>query len=761
MRGILKLKKKSTFLFRRLLLSFLLIILLLASFNILSFTYFRTQIREEIIRYNTQNLNNTTDSFETHFNLVIKLMYSYYYKDRVQLINKPDFSYEVANQLRSEISNLVSNELLYLENFFLVQRANRFVLGKDGSSIPETLFEKFYASPKYPFSFWEQQFKESFTSRIYPAASFTDTTLKQAPVGMGTLFPVVTQNRLSPDLFFVTFLKADSLVGAFHQSINEKFVILNAQYQPIYKAHSELKIEKLSALDGDHGYFKQNGQYYFYQKGGSTGLVYMNIVPDAHITSAISRLNATLFTLLVVAIAVSIATSIYMSYRFNNPVQRIVESIRRINSEGVPERHRADEFELIGEAIHHMEQVQSSFHTDMAEKNSLLRSFVYMNKLKGIPNHTMDGGEGAVEQAEFAGPFRFVLFQIEFRPAFERDVEVDEVQATFLFREYIRKTMLGHFPDSHTFQIENNQILSIVYGDGAESRDALEAVLAVMRDNFETDRESCFFTIAVSDAFHQGGDYTKAYEQTLELIGRRQLRSESQLIWGSDPVGRSATATTILSEVQTNELATQLQAGQAEAARTIVQRIVLAMQRKDATAAQLLLFAEDVVEKTARTVAAAGLQIGSVAERVRDGKRALKRLQSVEELTAFMDRYVTEAAEMVRTKREERDPITDYVREHLAQHYREDITLEIVAEKLNITGGYLSTYFKEKTGSNFLDYVHEVRIGKACELLLRTDQLIQDIADQVGYTNLNTFNRTFKKVTGRTPREYRLERKQQ
>ena len=112
MRRILKLKNKSSSLFHRLLLSFLLIIVLLASFNYLSFTYFRKQIREEIIRYNTQNLNNTTDGFENHFSLVIKLMYSFYSKDRVQLLNKPDFSYEIANQLRTDILNTVSNDLL-------------------------------------------------------------------------------------------------------------------------------------------------------------------------------------------------------------------------------------------------------------------------------------------------------------------------------------------------------------------------------------------------------------------------------------------------------------------------------------------------------------------------------------------------------------------------------------------------------------------------------------------------------------------------
>src|SRR5690606_29988967 len=111
-------------------------------------------------------------------------------KDRVQLTNKPGFSYEIASELRSEILNLVSNDLLYLEDFLLVFGSNQFVLGKGGSTDPETVFNKFYKSPDYTYAYWERQFSEPFTSRIYPVSRFSEISLRQTPVDLGLLIPI-------------------------------------------------------------------------------------------------------------------------------------------------------------------------------------------------------------------------------------------------------------------------------------------------------------------------------------------------------------------------------------------------------------------------------------------------------------------------------------------------------------------------------------------------------------------------------------------
>jgi YesN/AraC family two-component response regulator len=87
--------------------------------------------------------------------------------------------------------------------------------------------------------------------------------------------------------------------------------------------------------------------------------------------------------------------------------------------------------------------------------------------------------------------------------------------------------------------------------------------------------------------------------------------------------------------------------------------------------------------------------------------------------------------------------------------YSEDITLDFIAESLDMSSAYLSVYIKEKTGANFSDHMNRVRIQKAKELLTSSNLSIQNIGEQIGYRNGTSFIRMFKKITGETPGEFR------
>jgi len=88
---------------------------------------------------------------------------------------------------------------------------------------------------------------------------------------------------------------------------------------------------------------------------------------------------------------------------------------------------------------------------------------------------------------------------------------------------------------------------------------------------------------------------------------------------------------------------------------------------------------------------------------------------------------------------------------YINQHYSRDIALGDVAEHLNISESYLSRVFKKETGDSFSNYLLHVRIEAAVELMKNTNYKIYEIAEMVGYNNVEYFSRMFKKVTGRPP----------
>lgn len=91
---------------------------------------------------------------------------------------------------------------------------------------------------------------------------------------------------------------------------------------------------------------------------------------------------------------------------------------------------------------------------------------------------------------------------------------------------------------------------------------------------------------------------------------------------------------------------------------------------------------------------------------------------------------------------------------YIKQHYAEDLTRAEVAEKVFMSSAHFSRCFKQETGMNFLDYLIEIRMNKALELL-NTNMKIQDIGKLVGYPHRNRFIINFKNYTSYTPSEYR------
>lgn len=97
-----------------------------------------------------------------------------------------------------------------------------------------------------------------------------------------------------------------------------------------------------------------------------------------------------------------------------------------------------------------------------------------------------------------------------------------------------------------------------------------------------------------------------------------------------------------------------------------------------------------------------------------------------------------------------------YIQEHC---FSCEFSTTAMAEAFQMSLPYLSQYFKSHSGKNLSDYVTELKLEKSKELLRETDEAIKDIAQQVGYYNVNSFNRRFKQMTGVSPGEYRKERK--
>jgi YesN/AraC family two-component response regulator len=89
------------------------------------------------------------------------------------------------------------------------------------------------------------------------------------------------------------------------------------------------------------------------------------------------------------------------------------------------------------------------------------------------------------------------------------------------------------------------------------------------------------------------------------------------------------------------------------------------------------------------------------------------------------------------------------------ERYDQDISLEACASTLNFHPVYLSRVFKKEIGINFSEYLAEYRMNMAKTWLENTSLKVSEIAEKLNYTNTTAFIRTFRKIVGMTPGQYR------
>ncbi|MDQ0174829.1 phosphoenolpyruvate hydrolase family protein [Bacillus chungangensis] len=142
---------------------------------------------------------------------------------------------------------------------------------------------------------------------------------------------------------------------------------------------------------------------------------------------------------------------------------------------------------------------------------------------------------------------------------------------------------------------------------------------------------------------------------------------------------------------------------------------------------------------------------GSVFERIPTEQALVHVTRSFKQTNDFQfDELIVKIIDGIGSQ----DDYIDFIKKYIALHYMDEITLNEIAEILNLSRSYLSTLFKKEVGISFTQYLINFRLNRAIEILKLENLPLNSVAEMVGYPDYTQFSKIFKKYKGVSPKYY-------
>lgn len=166
----------------------------------------------------------------------------------------------------------------------------------------------------------------------------------------------------------------------------------------------------------------------------------------------------------------------------------------------------------------------------------------------------------------------------------------------------------------------------------------------------------------------------------------------------------------------------------------------------------------ELLSVLSRSAVEGGVDVHTMLEKNLAYVNKVMQIDTQEDLCAWISTALNEFIELVYSSQDARK--TTQIRpaiNYIDANYDKPLTLAQIARASHLSVSRLAHLFKEQMGVTLIDYVTQVRIERAKELLLGTDRSCADVCLQVGYSNPSYFTRTFKSLAGMTPQQFRLQ----
>lgn len=479
---------------------------------------------------------------------------------------------------------------------------------------------------------------------------------------------------------------------------------------------------------------------------------YVTAVPEKAFTA---EPNAQRNIMFLISVGMVLA-GLFISYRASRTIYRPLQALtsklpspRRTLSSG------QDEVELLGKYLESMNMENEQLSRDLTRYFDHARHFLLHQLLVG---NTPLTGSALSGQELFSGQascIPLLLLDVN-RDRMAESYSREDCSLFYYAVDNITREILGRYGERQVIMLEPGMFITVVPAPAPLAPDSLREMGQQVLDAIRRYLKLHVY-IAVSCSYTGADGLHEAFEEASGLLRYRFIVGDNQVILTHDLEASISIQAEALFQYE-NDILVAIRERKWKEAESIFLMLTEALQESFSISEELLrcYFPQLLgsIIKAVRTLP----QTSFSEEQVQRLLPQLAECRTLDEIELLFRESVF--AVMLREYEEwngagQRVQLVRQVQDYIHNHYDSDLSLQQCAELVNLHTFDLSRLFKQVTGTNFIDYLIELRMQKAKEMLEDSQLKIQDIAEKLGYTSQRGFMRAFKKCTGLAPGQYR------
>jgi two-component system, response regulator YesN len=752
-----------------------LFIIIIAGTVLISYASGTKQMEQEVVSSNLQMLNQINKRMESTLAEIDRAMIQMLQTgDAAFFFNtpradSPDYLLRL-DAIQSQISGL-KRSYPAIQSVYLYSRANEMLLSDElhnptGQETDKSWISGFYTENYYYKWLVNPQFKEKPVNRhmvtlirFYPMAEKPENRT-------GVIAVNLPESMLSDMFSDLQFGESGNVLV----TDGEGTILSHADKSRIGRNIAEYKLSGQVLSEQDSGYIRhKNGkasEWVFYCSSAYTGWKLMYVVSQGQLSGLYLAIRNILLVLAAGMVLLSVGSVVLVNRTWFSPMERFINKVeslfgKREGDAAGGEGGLRPDFNRLESRIHDMLTGYSDAVRQIQESKPALKLQILFDIVTGHRTRY----ELAKPYFDHIGlelyPRHFIVMiaELDNKALLEKmsDLNLYLYAVCNVAEELMGES--GGALKGGAVQINEYQVVILASLREEDAACAMEQVVSFaqkLREAVETYIKRSV-SIGIGSYRLQFADIKDSYQAARESIHYKLVAGPGTVITVEAVSGWDGAGL-----MELFELADQLQESVWQANRDKVAELLSAIftlaAQSGFTDKTMVQFALQLIYRTGKKVADPAL-----LERLQSGhadiESRLARAGSLSDMRGYLMELMGHMVDALIEKRNSKtkaDELVARIKAYISLHYgHSGLSLNLLSEEFAISPNHLSKLFKQSTGINFVDYLIAVRMQEAKRLLLAEQATVNQIAEQVGYTNVTSFMRSFKKYSGMTPSEFR------